>query len=76
MTQRIGPGRVNGATIEVLVGDTWRRMEPIRTPLGDAILAYIDTDPEPCGVCGYYNCQCESPCDPHGELNLSEELPY
>ncbi len=73
--QRVGPGRVAGATIEVRIGDTWQRMEPVLTPLGAAILAFVEGDPEPCPVCGYFACICESPCDPHGDVDTSVEIP-
>ena len=72
----IGPGRIVGSTVEVLVGETWRRFEPVRTPLGTAILALVENDPQPCATCGYYNCQCSAPSDPHLPLTRTEELPY
>ena len=38
----IGPGRIVGGAIEVRVGEVWRQMEPVKTPLGDVILKLIE----------------------------------
>lgn len=45
MTQRIGPGRIVGNTIEVRIGNEWRQMEPVKTPLGDVFLRLIERNP-------------------------------
>ena len=37
----IGPGRIVDGAIEVRIGDEWRRMEPVKTPLG-IVLKLID----------------------------------
>ena len=34
-------------------------VEPTRTPLGESIAAFLATDPEPCPVCGRYDCDCD-----------------
>ena len=38
----IGPGRIAHGAIEVRVGDAWRQMEPVKTPLGDVVLKLIE----------------------------------
>ena len=38
----IGPGRIVGGAIEVRVGEVWRQMEPVKTPLGDVVLKLIE----------------------------------
>ena len=38
----IGPGRIVDGVIQVRVGDAWRQMEPVKTPLGDVILKLIE----------------------------------
>jgi hypothetical protein len=80
MTAHVGPGavRVDG-TVEVFDGSVWRVMPATATPLQAAITALLATNPQPCDVCGRYDCQCSAPDpDPHGDLAgfSNEDLPY
>lgn len=41
----IGPGRIVGNTIEVRIGNEWRQMEPVKTPIGDVFLKLTERNP-------------------------------